>query len=475
MSRRINERDIIGQQFGELTVIDTAGKTKGGEWKYHCRCSCGNEKDVVRSCLLHGQTKSCGHLNRINLNDIIGHRFGELTALVQTDGRKNGEILYQCRCSCGQEILASGSALKNGKIISCGHIRKEDPEKLIGQQFGELTAFELIGKAPNNEWLYRCRCSCGEETTATRSELKRGTKKSCGHLRKCDSNDIVGQQFGELTVLDVAEKNEYGEIQYKCRCSCGSETVVTRSGLKMGRVKSCGHLRYSTFDPQSEIGKQYGKWTVVEFIEHSGGGHWMFRVRCECGNESIVPIQSLTRGLSKSCGHCVEPWIEDKGDHFKYHTATGRVFLFSPEDLELVEQHKWMMGADGYAVTTDEDSTLLTRLIFNAGEDEYIDHVNMDVTDNRRENLRLATWSDNNCNKVLQSNNTTGFKGVSYHKGAKKYLAALWKDGVRYYGGLHETKEAAGRAYDGLARALHGEFARLNFPEEGERSCRKAG
>ncbi len=474
MSRRIDERDIIGQQFGELTVLDTAGKTKGGEWKYHCRCSCGNEKDVVRSCLLHGQTKSCGHLSKKDPKELIGRQIGELLVIEQTDEVERGEKLFRCKCSCGNECFFRGSELRSGKRISCGHIRKEAPEKLIGQQFGELTVISLAERADDGEIQYLCKCSCGEETVVRRHALRNGVTKSCGHIKLCDHSDMIGQKFGELTVMEYAGKNDYGEIQYKCRCSCGKEIIAGRNSLKTGWVKSCGHLRYSSFDPQSEVGKQYGKWTVVEFVEHVDN-RWMFRVRCECGNESIVPIQSLTRGLSKSCGHCVEPWIENMGDYFKYHTAVDKTFLFSPEDLELVEQHKWTLNHDGYAVTTDEESVRLTRLMFDAGEDEYIDHINMDVTDNRRENLRLATWSDNNCNKVLQNNNTTGLKGVSYHKGAKKYVAVLWKDGVRYYGGLHETKEAAGHAYDGLARELHGEFARLNFPEEGEQSCRKAG
>lgn len=56
--------DLIGQQFGRWTVLYRNGSKKTGQSIWHCKCECGNEKDIVGSELLQGRTKSCGCLQR---------------------------------------------------------------------------------------------------------------------------------------------------------------------------------------------------------------------------------------------------------------------------------------------------------------------------------------------------------------------------------------------------------------------------
>ncbi len=226
-------------------------------------------------------------------------------------------------------------------------------------------------------------------------------------------------------------------------------------------------------DPQPLIGQRFGKWTVVEFLG------WInqtatFRCICDCGNIGRVSYYNLVRGLTKSCGKCEQPWIEEEGEYYRYHCVGGDSFIFSPCDLEKAQTGRWCVSTNGYAVRDDARSEKehFARIALNAKSNEYVDHINMDTRDERRENLRICSWSENNCNKVLQSNNTSGYKGVSFHRLSRKYMASLWKDGKHHYGGLHETKEQAALAYDELAREYHGTFARLNFPRPGENGCR---
>lgn len=226
-------------------------------------------------------------------------------------------------------------------------------------------------------------------------------------------------------------------------------------------------------DPSPLVGQRFGKWTVVEFLG------WInqkatFKCRCDCGNENAITHNNLIRGVTKSCGKCEQPWIEQEEDHYRYHCVGGDSFVFSPCDLELAQTGRWSVSTNGYAVRDDfgSEGQHFAREALKAASDEYVDHISMVTRDERRENLRICSWSENNCNKTLQSNNQSGFKGVSFHKASGKYMASLWKDGQHHYGGLHETKEAAAHAYDELARLYHGDFARLNFPLPGERGCR---
>lgn len=92
------------------------------------------------------------------------------------------------------------------------------------------------------------------------------------------------------------------------------------------------------------------------------------------------------------------------------------------------------------------------------------DHINLDGLDNRRANLRPATHAENLRNRGRQTNNSSGFKGVTWNKRARKWQAQIGMPGSKSYLGIFVDPEEAARAYDAAAIELHGEFARLNFP-----------
>lgn len=92
------------------------------------------------------------------------------------------------------------------------------------------------------------------------------------------------------------------------------------------------------------------------------------------------------------------------------------------------------------------------------------DHIDGNGLNNQRYNLRTATVSQNLMNRGRPANNTSGFKGVSRQR--DKWVAGIKADGVHQRRGGFSTPEQAARAYDAMAVELHGEFARLNFPDD---------
>lgn len=133
------------------------------------------------------------------------------------------------------------------------------------------------------------------------------------------------------------------------------------------------------------------------------------------------------------------------------------------------------LDKDGYrCISVDERTYKAHRLawlvVYSIWPRDQIDHINGVKDDNRIDNLREATNAENKRNSERYTNSTSGYKGVSYHKDRKKFQAYCQSScGIQRYLGLFSTDVEAARAYDDFARVEHGEFARLNFPRDGER------
>lgn len=145
----------------------------------------------------------------------------------------------------------------------------------------------------------------------------------------------------------------------------------------------------------------------------------------------------------------------------------GKVSLVDDEDFDWLSKKKWTHTFYGYASTSRKlpsgkwSNILMHRLITECPPKMEVDHINMDKLDNRRENLRICTPSENKMNIGLKKNNQSGFKGVSWSRRAKKWQAAIGLNKVHHHLGWFDSKEEAIEAYRKKARELHGDFLRL--------------
>lgn len=112
-------KEMAGLTFGNLSVIEFAGN-RGRTALWLCRCSCG--KVVVKSGrdIRGGRTVGCGSGACRGIRpELVGQRFGELT-VVEYMGHKNGAAQWRCLCDCGTECIRSGGCLRQGSSLSCG-------------------------------------------------------------------------------------------------------------------------------------------------------------------------------------------------------------------------------------------------------------------------------------------------------------------------------------------------------------------
>lgn len=153
----------------------------------------------------------------------------------------------------------------------------------------------------------------------------------------------------------------------------------------------------------------------------------------------------------------------------------GYVALVDEADYLAVSTMSWHVlkskgrsdGTLAYAQTTLRGAggkrALMHRFLMKPPEELVIDHINGDGLDNRRANLRICTHAQNIANQRPQAR-WGAFKGV-YRISHCRWNVRICAAGKRLDLGMFSSEIAAATAYDDAARELHGEYARLNFPD----------
>ena len=287
------------------------------------------------------------------------------------------------------------------------------------------------------------------------------------------AKNLAGQIVGFWTVLEMGPRASDDSIQWHCRCKCGTERVVRAGSLQKGLSTSCGCSRSPDL-----TGQAFNSWVVISRAEtRHGDATWL--CRCRCGAERVVLAHGLLSGNSKSCGCPIDPTAiyvgELTADHLRkivdYNPATGIwTWRFRPDRTErwneqLAGKKIDNVSGRGYrCINIDGKRYTTHRLawfyVHGVWPDDQVDHKNTDRSDCRLENLRPATPAQNGRNQGLRANNTSGYKGVSWNIGQKRWVSRITCDGKIIHLGYFDDPKLAHEAYVKAALELHGEFAR---------------
>lgn len=105
-------------------------------------------------------------------------------------------------------------------------------------------------------------------------------------------------------------------------------------------------------------------------------------------------------------------------------------FLIDEDDLEKVIQKKWRFWKGRY-YTGNQKPITIHQFLMNPAEGCVVDHINGNVADNRRSNLRVITQQKNLINKAIMSNNKSGVAGVCWDKQRNKWAAEIRMDNIK--------------------------------------------
>lgn len=153
----------------------------------------------------------------------------------------------------------------------------------------------------------------------------------------------------------------------------------------------------------------------------------------------------------------------------KIPLSQGQFAIVDDWNYEWLSRYKWYAKKDKYTYYAVRNSnTKNNKLIFMHREiiktppNKQTDHRNGNGIDNREENIRICTGSQNNqnCHRVWGKSK---FKGVSWYKRYKKWLASIGFNGKAINCGYYDSEIEAAKAYNTKAKELFGEFARLNI------------
>ena len=185
------KKDLKGQHFGDWTVVKMLPNRKA-----LCRCVCGEEKELYHSNLTRtGGSYKCQHVG------IKGQRFGNWLVLEELGG---GKVLCQCQCENKTTKELYKSAVISGETKSCGCMKStylaERATSLEGKHFGY---WEVLKCTDLHTQKYLCKCVCGTLREIHKEALIHGRSKSCGCKQGENIKKTIEEVYGGVYPQNV--------------------------------------------------------------------------------------------------------------------------------------------------------------------------------------------------------------------------------------------------------------------------------
>jgi AP2 domain/HNH endonuclease len=144
---------------------------------------------------------------------------------------------------------------------------------------------------------------------------------------------------------------------------------------------------------------------------------------------------------------------------------SGRELLVDDQDFDWVSRIKWYdtgKHAQRQWLVNGVKHSQYLHCMLMSDTDKYVDHIDGNGLNNQTSNLRTCTHAQNMKNQKMRRTNKSGFKGVSFYKQTKRWVAYVRIGKKSKTIGYYDSPEEAAKMYDSEALKYYGEFARTN-------------
>ncbi|MBT1162098.1 hypothetical protein [Bifidobacterium sp. SO1] len=312
-THRYKSKELVGKKINHLTILAIEGKNKHNQTMVKCRCDCGNTIIVRMSSITNGNTQSCGCM-RAKAAKQTHATHGDSGK--DSDNRRLYQIWNKMNVRCSNPKAQYYSSYGGRGISVCDEWKQWEPFRDWALDHGYTD--DLTIDRINNEHDYtpeNCRWVTPMENSNNKRNnlyiMYQGEIKTCAewsrffslpykklyddvrsmldnasmtqeHLNPIELPPMTGD-YGYLTVIEDAGRDEKGNRLVRCKCICGTVKTYRLSTLKSGRTLSCGcmrrvlmaHRKAKHLDsvPESEFHNLYGVWKTMRH---------RYRVRDNC-------------------------------------------------------------------------------------------------------------------------------------------------------------------------------------------------
>lgn len=161
--------------------------------------------------------------------------------------------------------------------------------------------------------------------------------------------------------------------------------------------------------------------------------------------------------------------FEDMGNYCLMYDRNGNSCLIDKSDYQRISRGYWgkYKNSNYFCSNVDGKKQWLHRYIMDATKGEYVDHIDGNFDDYRKINLRICNNAENNRNRGLQKNNTSGYSGIGWAKREQKWRARIKVDGKEIHLGYFKNKNDAILAKKHAEEKYFGEFSYNNSQRRG--------
>lgn len=262
----------------------------------------------------------------------------------------------------------------------------------------------------------------------------------------------MGEEF-EVKIEDL-NKGSHSIIKYICDY-CGKEKEIDYKGYMNNKNKSylkndCCKDCLSIKNKESNLDR-YGIASLSgtkEVIEKATKTN-LQRYGYEHHSQSLIVKEKHKNTKIKRANK----YIRINEEYAEILLPNDYITIIDLENVEMIKNYKWSRNANGYVNTKVDGKTIfLHRLITNCPDDMVIDHINHDILDNRKNNLRICTQQENTRNHRLHKDNSSGVNGISWYEKNGVWCGYIGVDYKTIYLGcstnIEEVKEMREKADD---------------------------